>query len=50
MVKKDLRNAMLLNNMNIYRFMTHAQQVEIDNLSEHAKENKKAIIGNYEYS
>ncbi|XP_049368923.1 uncharacterized protein LOC125833782 [Solanum verrucosum] len=30
--------------------MTHTQQVEGDNITEHDKENKKARIGNYEYS
>ena len=44
------KNAMLLQNMNISRLMTHAQQVECDNLWERAKENKKARNGNYDYS
>ena len=35
--------------MNISRLMNHAQRVEGDNLSEHAKENKKSRIGNYDY-
>ncbi|KAK4724175.1 hypothetical protein R3W88_026954 [Solanum pinnatisectum] len=39
---------MLLENMNISRLMTHAQQVEGDKLREHAKDNKKARTGNYE--
>uniref|UniRef100_M1DG41 Gag-pol polyprotein n=1 Tax=Solanum tuberosum TaxID=4113 RepID=M1DG41_SOLTU len=43
-------NAMLLENMNISRLMTYAQQVEGDKLRENAKENKKARIGKYEYS
>ncbi|XP_069148084.1 uncharacterized protein [Solanum lycopersicum] len=30
--------------------MTHAKQVEGDNIREHAKENKKDRIGNYDYS
>ena len=30
--------------------MTHAHQVEGHKLREHAKENKKAMTGNYEYS
>jgi len=41
---------MLLEDMNIFRFMTHAQQVEGDKLRERAKDNKKARTGNYEYS
>ncbi|KAH0657850.1 hypothetical protein KY289_026598 [Solanum tuberosum] len=44
----ERRNAMLLENMNISRLMTHAQQVEGDKLTEQAKENKKARIGGYE--
>ncbi|KAH0633386.1 hypothetical protein KY284_036172 [Solanum tuberosum] len=50
LVKTERRNAMLLENMNISRFMTHAQQVEGDKLREHAKDNKKARTDNYEYS
>uniref|UniRef100_M1DB29 Gag-pol polyprotein n=1 Tax=Solanum tuberosum TaxID=4113 RepID=M1DB29_SOLTU len=50
LVKTKCRNAMLLEDMNIYRLMTHAQQVEGDKLREMAKDNKKARIGNYEYS
>ena len=41
---------MLLGDMIISRLMSHAQQVEGDNLREHAKENKKARIGNCDYS
>ncbi len=41
---------MLLENMNISRLMTHAQQVEGDKLREQAKETKKARTYNYEYS
>ena len=41
---------MLLGDMNISRLMTRAHQVEGDKLREHAKENKKAMTGNYEYS
>ncbi|KAH0651783.1 hypothetical protein KY284_031695 [Solanum tuberosum] len=47
-VKIECRNAMLLENMNISRLMTHPQQVEGDKLREQAKENKKARTGNYE--
>ncbi|XP_049378123.1 uncharacterized protein LOC125842883 [Solanum stenotomum] len=36
--------------MSISRLMTHAQQVEGDKLKEIAKDNKKAITGNHEYS
>ena len=36
--------------MNIYRIITHAQQVEDDKLREHAKETKKARNGSYKYS
>ncbi|KAK4729901.1 hypothetical protein R3W88_022889 [Solanum pinnatisectum] len=50
LVKTECRNAMLLENMSISRLMTHAQQVEGDNLREQAKENKKARTGNYDYS
>uniref|UniRef100_M1DY50 Gag-pol polyprotein n=1 Tax=Solanum tuberosum TaxID=4113 RepID=M1DY50_SOLTU len=50
LVKTECKNAMLLEDMNISRFMTHAQQVEGDKLREQAKENKKARIGNYDYS
>ncbi|WMV59601.1 hypothetical protein MTR67_052986 [Solanum verrucosum] len=41
LVKTKCRNAMLLENMNISRLMTHAQQVERDKLREQAKENKR---------
>ena len=50
LVKTECRNAMLLENMNISRLMTHAQQVEGDKLREIAKVTKKARTGNYEYS
>ena len=40
---------MLLGDMNISRLMTHTQQVEGDKLRKHAKENKKARTGNYDY-
>uniref|UniRef100_M1CXF7 60S ribosomal protein L23 n=1 Tax=Solanum tuberosum TaxID=4113 RepID=M1CXF7_SOLTU len=50
LVKTECRNAMLLENMRISRFMTHAQQVEGDKVREHAKEYKKDRTGNYEYS
>ena len=41
---------MLLGDMYISRLMTHAQQVEGDKLREQSKENKKASIGNYDFS
>ena len=50
LVKKECINSMLLGDMNIYRLMTHAHQVEGDNLREQSKENKKARTGNYDYS
>ncbi|XP_049369394.1 uncharacterized protein LOC125834274 [Solanum verrucosum] len=50
LVKTECRNAMLLGDMSLSRLMTHAQQVEDDKLKEHAKENKKARTGNYDYS
>ncbi|KAK4727303.1 hypothetical protein R3W88_032220 [Solanum pinnatisectum] len=50
LVKIECRNAMLLENMNISRLMTNAQQVEGDKLREQSKVNKKARTGNYEYS
>ena len=50
LVKIKRENTMLLGDMNIYRLMTHAQQVEGDKLREQAKENKKAGNGNYDYS
>ena len=50
LVKTEFRNAMLLGDMNISRLMTHAQQVECAKLRQHTKENKKARIGNYDYS
>ncbi|KAK4737506.1 hypothetical protein R3W88_001203 [Solanum pinnatisectum] len=50
LVKTKCRNAMLLENMNISRLMTHAQRVEGDKISEQAKDNKKARTGNYKYS
>uniref|UniRef100_M1DD18 Gag-pol polyprotein n=1 Tax=Solanum tuberosum TaxID=4113 RepID=M1DD18_SOLTU len=50
LVKIECRNAMLLEDMNISRLMTHAQQVEGDKLREHAKDNKRARTGNCDYS
>uniref|UniRef100_M1DJ59 Gag-pol polyprotein n=1 Tax=Solanum tuberosum TaxID=4113 RepID=M1DJ59_SOLTU len=50
LVKRECRNAMLLENMRISSLMTHDQQVEDDKLMEHAKENKKARTRNYDYS
>ena len=47
MVRTEYINAILIENMNITRLMTHAQQVEGKNHREHSKENKKARIGNY---
>ena len=41
---------MLLGDMKIYMLMTHAHQVESDNLREQAKENKKVRTGYYDYS
>ena len=41
MVKTKCENAMLLENMNISRLITYAQQVMSDKLREHAKENNK---------
>ena len=49
-VKTECRNAMLLGYMNVFRLITHAQQVEGDKLRKQAKENKKARTGNYDYS
>ncbi|XP_049372832.1 uncharacterized protein LOC125837803 [Solanum verrucosum] len=42
LMKIECRNAMLLEDMNISRFMTHSQQVEDDKLREMTKDNKKA--------
>ncbi|XP_049394543.1 uncharacterized protein LOC125858785 [Solanum stenotomum] len=42
LVRTECRNVMLLEDMNISRLMSHAQQVERDKLREQAKENKKA--------
>ena len=50
LVKNKCRNVMLLGDMNISSFMNYAQQVEGDKLREHAKDNKKARTGNYDYS
>ncbi|XP_069155722.1 uncharacterized protein [Solanum lycopersicum] len=50
LVKTECRNAMLLGYMNVFRLITHAQQVEGDKLRKQAKENKKARIGSYDYS
>ncbi|XP_049406124.1 uncharacterized protein LOC125869719 [Solanum stenotomum] len=50
LVKTECKNAILLEDMNISRLMTHTQHVEGDKLREHAKENKKARTGNYDYS
>lgn len=50
LVKTECRSAMLLEDMNISRLMTHAQQVEGDKFREMAKGSKKARTGNYEYS
>ena len=41
---------MLLGEMNFSRLMIYVQEVEGDKLREQAKENKKARIGNYDYS
>ena len=49
LVKIKRENTMLLGDMNIYRLMTHAQQVEGDKLMKQSKENKKPRNGNYEY-
>ena len=43
-------NAMLLEDMDMSRLMTHAQQAEGDKLRELDKHNKKARTENYEYS
>ncbi|KAH0644682.1 hypothetical protein KY284_032566 [Solanum tuberosum] len=50
LVKTECSNAMLPGDMDISRLITHAQQVEEDKLRELTKDNKKAKIGNYEYS
>ena len=50
LVKTESKNAMLLGNMNISMIMTHFQQIEGDNIREHAKESKKERTGNDEYS
>ena len=50
LVKTECRNAMLLVYMNIYRLMTHAQQVKGDKIREQTKENKKDRTVNYDYS
>lgn len=49
-MKIESRNAMFLEDMKMSRLMTHAQQVEEDNLREIFKDNKKARIGDYEYT
>ena len=49
LVKTECRNAMLSEDMHISRLMTHAQQVEVDKLREHAKVNKKSRTGNNDY-
>ena len=50
LVKTECRNAMLLGDMNIYRIMTHTQQIEGNKIREHSKESEKARILNYDYS
>ena len=45
-----MHKCVLRGDMNISRLMSHAQQVEGDNLREQTKENKKAWTGNYHYS
>ena len=50
LVKTECRNAMVLGDMNISSLMTHAHQVDVYKLREQAKENKKAMIVNYDYS
>ncbi|XP_015054835.1 uncharacterized protein LOC107001209 [Solanum pennellii] len=50
LAKTKCRNAMLLEDMNIARLMSHAQQVEDDKLREQTKENKKDSTRNHEYS
>ena len=50
LMKIVYRNVMLLEDVNISRLMTHAQQVEGYKIMEHAMENKKARAGNYDFS
>ena len=50
LVKTECRNAMLLGDMNIFRLMTHAHQVEGNKLREQVLKNKKARTGNYDIS
>lgn len=41
---------MLLGKKKISNFVTHAQQVEHDNLREHSKDKNKVRTRNFEYS
>ena len=50
LMKIQCRNAILVENMNISRIMTHAQNIDGDKFREQVKENKKARTGKYEYS
>ena len=50
LVKTKCKKAMFLGDMNIFRLMTHARQVEGDKIREQSKENKKVTSGNYDYS
>ena len=47
LVKIECKNVILLGDINISRIITHAQQVEGDNLRKLAKDNKNSRIGNY---
>ena len=50
LVKTECGHVMLLGDINISRLMTHAQQVEGDNIREQDKEDKQSRTGNYDFS
>ena len=45
MVKTECKNVMLLEDMNIFRLMTHGQQVEGDNLKEQLRKRRRLVLG-----